>query len=216
MPCHSAPINPSHPRPPPQKQPRITLQSKCEPQKPTQPRSSKTGRPDPHPIPAIRLGRTPIQNQLLASFYVALSSRHGYRQLLRRGGQWRRPASGLRLHALMARFLVHASPAMLASLLSVYLPAKIHDPQWLRRWTAALDALAARIIPLLATSDPEIPAVFSVFFILSAAPPCSGGVRARAYSAFLRIKWQDRKNFCSCVKFHIGGGGATVEMTTRD
>jgi len=90
---------------------------------------------------------------------------------------------------MVARFLLPASPAMLHSLLSGYHPAKIHDPEWLRRWTTAYDALAEGMIVLLDTSDIEIPAAFSGSLILSAASPRSGGVCARACSAFLRIKW---------------------------
>ncbi|AOL95452.1 metal-dependent hydrolase [Porphyrobacter sp. LM 6] len=97
---------------------------------------------------------------LFATAHVALASRQGYRRMLQRDGRWARPSSRLRLYLMVARFLLHASPAMLRSLLPGYHPAKVRDPDWVRRWAAAYDGLEEGTIPLLDTADPEIPAAF--------------------------------------------------------
>ncbi|MEP1423199.1 MAG: metal-dependent hydrolase [Erythrobacter sp.] len=97
---------------------------------------------------------------LCGSTHVAWSSRKGYRRLLMRDGKWERISSRLRLYAMAARFLVHTSPAMFRSLLPGYHPAKVNDPEWVAQWTSAYDGLAEGCIPLLDTSDPEIPARF--------------------------------------------------------
>ncbi len=49
---------------------------------------------------------------------------------------------------------------MLRSLLPGYHPGKVSDPGWVARWADAYAGLPANAIPLLDTSDPEIPARF--------------------------------------------------------
>ncbi len=95
-----------------------------------------------------------------ASCHVALASRRGYRRMLRRDGRWHNPVSRLRLYLMVARFLLHASPAMLRSLLPGYHPTKIRDPECVQRWASAYDGLAEGTIPLLDTAHPDIPADF--------------------------------------------------------
>jgi predicted metal-dependent hydrolase len=96
-----------------------------------------------------------------ASWHVARSSRKGYRRMLKRDRLWNRPASRLRLWAMVIRFLMKASPAMLRSLVPGYHPGKVTDPEWVARWTSAYAGLPEDAIPLLDTSDPEIPAQFA-------------------------------------------------------
>ena len=98
---------------------------------------------------------------LCGTFHVALASRKGYVRMLKRNGLWRNPFSRLRLWAMVARFLLHTSRAMLRSLLPGYHPAKASDPDWVARWASAYAALPAGAIPLLDTADPEIPARFA-------------------------------------------------------
>lgn len=93
--------------------------------------------------------------------HVALASRKGYVRMLQRDGLWGRPASRLRLWAMVARFLIHASPAMLRSLLPGYHPSRVSDPAWMLQWVAAYARLPEGTIPLLDTSNPEIPARFA-------------------------------------------------------
>jgi predicted metal-dependent hydrolase len=95
------------------------------------------------------------------SFHVAWCSRKGYKRMLKRDGRWTSIRSRLRLYRMVARFFFHASPAMLRSLMPGYHPAKVRDPQWVERWASAYADLPEGRIPLLDTSDPEIPARFA-------------------------------------------------------
>jgi hypothetical protein len=81
--------------------------------------------------------------------------------MLKRDGLWRQWRSRLRLYAMVARFLIHTSPAMLHSLVPGYHPSKIKDPLWVAHWIKAYADLPANYIPLLNTRDPEIPAQFA-------------------------------------------------------
>ena len=98
---------------------------------------------------------------IYATAHVAWASRKAYRRMLIRDGLWQRPASRLRLYHMVARFLLHTSPAMIRSLLPYYHPAKVRDPAWVARWAEAYAALPEGAIPLLDTSNPEIPAQFA-------------------------------------------------------
>ena len=49
---------------------------------------------------------------------------------------------------------------MLQSCLPSYHPSKVKDPDWVTRWSEAYANLPKNIIPLLDTSDPDIPARF--------------------------------------------------------
>jgi hypothetical protein len=93
--------------------------------------------------------------------HVALASRKGYAAMLRRDGLWRNPLSRLRLWIMVARFLIHTSPAMLRSLLPGYHPARVRDPAWVSHWADAYAGLPEGEIPLLDTADPQIPARFA-------------------------------------------------------
>lgn len=98
---------------------------------------------------------------LSATWHVARCSREGYVRMLKSDGLWRQWKSRLRLYHMVARFLIHTSPAMLQSLLPGYHPSKIKDPQWVAHWIKAYANLPANTIPLLNTRDPEIPAQFA-------------------------------------------------------
>jgi predicted metal-dependent hydrolase len=98
---------------------------------------------------------------LCGTFHVAWCSRKGYKRMLQRDGRWLSLRSRLNLYRMVARFLIHTSPAMLRSLLPGYHPAKVRDPQWVERWADAYAGLAPGSIPLLDTANPEIPARFA-------------------------------------------------------
>lgn len=98
---------------------------------------------------------------IYATWHVAWSSRKGYRRMLKRDGLWNNPASRLRLWAMVLRFLIKTSPAMLRSLVPGYHPSKVKDPDWVARWTKAYAGLPGGKIPLLDTNDPDIPAQFT-------------------------------------------------------
>jgi predicted metal-dependent hydrolase len=93
--------------------------------------------------------------------HVAWCSRKGYMRMLRRDGLWNSPGSRLRLWLMVARFLMHTSPAMLRSLLPGYHPSRVRDPAWVAHWASAYAGLAEGDIPLLDTGDPQIPARFA-------------------------------------------------------
>ena len=98
---------------------------------------------------------------LCGATHVALASRKGYVAMLKRDGLWRNPRSRLRLWAMVARFLLHASPAMLRSLIPGYHPSKVDDPAWVAAWAGAYAGLPDGSIPLLDTANPDIPARFA-------------------------------------------------------
>ncbi len=98
---------------------------------------------------------------IAGSFHVAWMSRKGYKRLLKREGRWRSVRSRLALYAMVGRFLLHASPAMLRALVPGYHPGRVKDPDWVARWADAYANLPDGAIPLLDTADPEIPAQFA-------------------------------------------------------
>lgn len=95
-----------------------------------------------------------------APYQVAKYSRLAYVRMLKRDGMWNDWRSRLRLYAMIARFFVNIAPAMLQSLLPAYHPSKLKDPDWVGRWSLAYADLPEGRIPLLDTSNPEIPAQF--------------------------------------------------------
>ena len=97
---------------------------------------------------------------LCGSFHVAWCSRKAYKRMLTRDGKWNDWRSRIRGLRVIGRFLVHASPAMLRSLVPGYHPSKVQDPKWVQRWADAYANLPDKSIPLLDTSDPDIPARF--------------------------------------------------------
>lgn len=99
---------------------------------------------------------------IVGSWHVAWSSRKGYKRMLQRDGLWNNWKSRFRVYGMVARFLISASPAMLRSLVPNYHPSNVKDPKWVARWTGAYANLPPNTIPLLDTSDPDIPAQFSV------------------------------------------------------
>jgi uncharacterized protein len=88
--------------------------------------------------------------------HVAWCSRLGYKAMLERDGLWKNWRSRLRVYAMIARFFVHAGPAMLRSLLPGYHPAKVTDPDWVLQWMSAYAGLPNGSIPLLDTQDLDI------------------------------------------------------------
>ena len=98
---------------------------------------------------------------IYGSWHVAACSRKAYIRMLKRDGLWGKLSSRLKVYQMVARFLIHTSPSMLKSLLPGYHPAKVKDPGWVAQWVGAYADLPADCIPLLDTSDAEIPASFA-------------------------------------------------------
>ena len=98
---------------------------------------------------------------IVGSWHVAWMSRKGYKRMLQRDARWNKISSRLTLYGMIARFFWHASPAMLRALVPGYHPTKVKDPAWIDHWADAYNGLAEGEIPLLDTSNPEIPARFA-------------------------------------------------------
>lgn len=98
---------------------------------------------------------------LVGSWHVAWMSRKGYKRMLKRDGRWGKLSSRVALYRMIARFFWHASPAMLRALVPGYHPTKVKDPAWIDHWADAYEGLGEGEIPLLDTSNPDIPARFA-------------------------------------------------------
>lgn len=93
---------------------------------------------------------------IVAAGHVAWCSRQGYKAMLERDGRWKNWRSRFSVYAMIARFFVHAGPAMVRSLLPGYHPAKVTDPDWVLQWMSAYSDLPEGSIPLLDTMDLDI------------------------------------------------------------
>ncbi|MEM1051873.1 MAG: metal-dependent hydrolase [Pseudomonadota bacterium] len=98
---------------------------------------------------------------LFGSWHVAWMSRKAYVRMLKRDGLWGKLSSRLALYGMVGRFFLHSAPAMLRALMPGYHPSNVEDPQWIDHWAKAYDGLGEEEIPLLDTTDPEIPARFA-------------------------------------------------------
>lgn len=99
---------------------------------------------------------------IVGAGHVGWCSRLAYKAMLTRDGRWRNWRSRLSVYAMVGRFLLHAGPAMLRSLLPGYHPAKVIDPDWVAQWMSAYAGLPEGSIPLLDTSNAAIPPRFAV------------------------------------------------------
>ena len=59
--------------------------------------------------------RIASRENVILTPHVAWASRKAYKRMLIRDGSWYKLSSRLRLYAMVARFLIHTSPAMLRS-----------------------------------------------------------------------------------------------------
>ena len=90
-----------------------------------------------------------------------LDEPEGYKRMLKGDRRWNKLSSRIALYTMVARFFWNAGPAMLRALTPGYHPSKVEDPQWVERWAEAYEGLEEGEIPLLDTSNPEIPARFA-------------------------------------------------------
>jgi predicted metal-dependent hydrolase len=96
-----------------------------------------------------------------ASWHVMKFTRRAYIRMLSKDGLWFDMRSRLRLYKMIGRAFANIGPAMMKSLLPGYHPSKVKDPDWVIRWAHAYAGLKENEIPLLDTSDPDIPAHFA-------------------------------------------------------
>lgn len=98
---------------------------------------------------------------IYASWHVMKFSRKAYIRMLIKDGLWHDMRSRWRLYKMIARAFANVGPALVKSLLPGYHPSKVKDPDWVIRWAQAYAGLQENEIPLLDTSDPDIPAHFA-------------------------------------------------------
>jgi predicted metal-dependent hydrolase len=96
-----------------------------------------------------------------ASWHVMKFTRRAYIRMLSKDGLWFDMRSRLRLYKMIGRAFANIGPVMMKSLLPGYHPSKVKDPDWVIRWAHAYAGLKENEIPLLDTSDPDIPAHFA-------------------------------------------------------
>ena len=102
-----------------------------------------------------------IAGLMWGSLHVGLLSRRGYMAMLKKDGKWYNLASRLRLWGMVGRFLIKGGRAMIRALKPSYHPDKVTDPKWIDQWRLAFTALGADEVPLLDTSEADIPPVFA-------------------------------------------------------
>lgn len=98
---------------------------------------------------------------VVGSWHVAWMSRKGYKRMLMRDDRWNTLSSRLALYSMVLSFFWNAGPAMLRALIPGYHPSKVEDPKWVEQWAGAYEGLEEGEIPLLDTSNPDIPARFA-------------------------------------------------------
>ena len=122
-----------------------------------------------HKSVAIDVYRALFPNDYLArirglfwgSLHVALLSRRGYIEMLKKDGKWSDWRSRLRLYGMIGSFFLQVSPAMLRALVPGYHPQRIEDPDWAGVWGEHYKDLEEGMVPLLDTENPDIPPVFA-------------------------------------------------------
>ena len=93
---------------------------------------------------------------LHGSFHVAFMSRRGYRAMLKKDGQWSSWRSRLRVYKMVAKFFIHAGPAMLKTLNPWHDPREVRDPDWVYQWRDAYQQLHENQLPMLNTGAEDI------------------------------------------------------------
>lgn len=87
-------------------------------------------------------------------------SRQGYMRMLKRDGLWNNWKSRLTLYAIVLKFFASVTPTVIKAIMPRFHPSKVRDPEWVEKWAHAYSDLPDDTIPLLDTSDPDIPPQF--------------------------------------------------------
>jgi len=95
------------------------------------------------------------------SAHVFWWSRKGAIAMLKADGLWRDPRSRLRLWRRTAGFFRAVLPVILRSASPWHDPRHEPDPPWVRAWIAGYAARGDADLPLVDTSDPDIPVPFA-------------------------------------------------------
>ena len=106
-----------------------------------------------------------IAGLVWGSLHVGFMSRRAYMVMLKKDGRWRNLRSRLRLWGMVVRFFGKAGSAMLRALRPDYHPDKVSDPEWVGKWVGEWQRGyadgPAKLVPLLDTGEPGLPAAFA-------------------------------------------------------
>lgn len=103
---------------------------------------------------------TRVYGLLIGSGHVIKLTRRAYIRMLKRDGLWSSWKSRKRLYSMVCQSFWNIGPAILRAVVPGYHPSKVRDPDWVEKWAYAYSGLPAGVVPLLDTSDPEIPPQF--------------------------------------------------------
>ena len=98
---------------------------------------------------------------VFGSMHVLKFSRKSYVLMLKKDGYWRSWRSRLTTFKRASNFMWHVGKMLLLSMMPGHHPDRVSDPKWVADWMHAFQDLPADRIPLLDTSDPNIPAQFT-------------------------------------------------------
>lgn len=96
------------------------------------------------------------------SMHVFWWSRKGVIAMLKTDGQWRNLRSRWRLWRRTAAFFKAVAPVVARSVLPSHDPRNHADPTWVREWIAGYASATGGVVPMLDTSDPQMPVPFDL------------------------------------------------------
>ena len=96
-----------------------------------------------------------------ASWHVAVLSQRGYKAMLIQDGLWSKFGSRMKLWAMLARFFLNVSPAMLRAALPWHHPDQVSDPLWVQQWAQSYSTIDDDHLPILDTRGPDIAPTFA-------------------------------------------------------
>lgn len=103
-----------------------------------------------------------IAGLVWGSLHVGFMSRRAYRAMLQQDGVWNTVKGRLGIWIMVGRFFKNAGGAMLRALRPGYHPNQIADPPWVDQWRLAYAAMHSDKLPLLDTSQRDIPPRFGI------------------------------------------------------
>ena len=101
-----------------------------------------------------------IYGLFIGSGHLMTLTRRAYILMLKRDGLWSSWKSRKRLYSMVCQFVWHISPAMFRAALPGYHPSKVKDPAWVEKWAHAYSELPDDLLPLLDTTQADIPPQF--------------------------------------------------------
>ena len=101
-----------------------------------------------------------IWGVVCGSRHVVKYARKSYIHMMKKDGIWNNRGSRWRTFKRSMSFVTHVGKFLLGSMMPGHHPSRVKDPDWVFEWMDAYTDLPEGQIPLLDTSDPEIPAQF--------------------------------------------------------